>query len=388
MSTQLQGETIAVGADHPPKRLPLLDVLRGIAIIGTLASNIWIFTGPGSEGALLSNFESTTAGDPLEFIFRLVSNGKFLSTLTILFGVGLAIQFESARKRGRKWPGGYTWRATFLFVEGAVHFVFVFAFDVLMGYAVIALIVAVLLNRTARTRRVIMWTAGILHVVTMAGLTVVLWKSSSNKSTMIDPELAGIYGSGSWLDQVTLRLNNLAAFRMEPVMTFWLLLLLFLTGVALFRAGAFGNDAKARRIRARMMAWGFGLGLPVNLVTSLGGANYYLIDRYIAAPVLALGLMGAVGWLVERFTPGPIMLGLSSLGRTALSGYVLQNLLATVCCYGFGLGLATLLGDGTLWKIGLWAVISLSLVLGATAWLRRFPTGPLEMVQRRILRRS
>lgn len=30
-------------------RLPLLDVLRGAAILGTLMTNVWIFTSPGSE---------------------------------------------------------------------------------------------------------------------------------------------------------------------------------------------------------------------------------------------------------------------------------------------------------------------------------------------------
>lgn len=32
-------------------RLPLLDVLRGVAILGTLMTNVWIFAAPGAKRA-------------------------------------------------------------------------------------------------------------------------------------------------------------------------------------------------------------------------------------------------------------------------------------------------------------------------------------------------
>jgi len=41
---------------NPDTRIPSLDVLRGIAILGTLATNIWIFTHP--EG-LIGYIETT-----------------------------------------------------------------------------------------------------------------------------------------------------------------------------------------------------------------------------------------------------------------------------------------------------------------------------------------
>jgi uncharacterized protein len=86
--------------------------------------------------------------------------------------------------------------------------------------------------------------------------------------------------------------------------------------------------------------------------------------------------------------PGFLTRGLSSVGRTALSCYVLQNLLCMLACYGLGLGLAERFGDsGPWWVMGLWGAVCVLLVVGSTLWLRRFSHGPLESVQRKALRR-
>ncbi len=78
---------------------------------------------------------------------------------------------------------------------------------------------------------------------------------------------------------------------------------------------------------------------------------------------------------------------LGSVGRTALSCYVAQNLLCMLLCYGIGLGLAERLGgSGPWWVMGLWAGVSLTLAAGSWLWLRRFDHGPLEAVQRTVLR--
>jgi uncharacterized protein len=67
------------------------------------------------------------------------------------------------------------------------------------------------------------------------------------------------------------------------------------------------------------------------------------------------------------------------VGRTALSCYVLQNLLATAVCYGWGLGLAARFdGLRPWWVPAAWAAISVTLAGLATLWLRRFDRGPLE----------
>ncbi|MEU7281815.1 DUF418 domain-containing protein [Streptomyces sp. NPDC045431] len=380
------------------KRLALLDVLRGAAILGTLMTNVWVFTARGAEwGVLQGSLGQVTFGsfpEAAEGVFRLLADGKFLSLLTILFGAGLAIQYASAARRGQPWPGRYKWRALFLFAEGTVHFVLVFAWDVLMGYAVTALLVAWLLTRSERARRRVMWWAAGVHLTLMGLLTAVLATADNDPGgaggDAVSPAVAELYAHGGYLDQVAFRLENAIALRLEPVLSFFLLLFLFLLGVRLFRAGAFGADEAARRLRARLLAWGLGLGAPLNVAVALAGPDYFLLGRYGAAPLMAVGYIGLIGALVDRVRrPGPLMTGLTSVGRTALSGYVLQNLLCMLASYGIGLGLATRLGDSwrPWWVMGLWAVVCAVLMVGSTLWLRRFSHGPLESVQKWALRR-
>lgn len=398
-NTAAEQENRQGGRARTGGRLPLLDVLRGVAILGTLATNVWLFAGPGGDAVALyglddlSPFASFLA-DPsaahlAEGVFRTAANGKFFALLTLMFGVGLAIQFRSAEKRGTRWPGPYKWRALFLFVEGAVHFTLVFAADVLMGYAAVALLVAWLLTRSERLRNTVMWLSLALNTALMSLVTAVVVTTPSEPSS-VPPEAVELYANGSYLDQVAFRLDNALALRVEPIISFGLMVFMFLLGVRLFRAGAFSDDATGRRIRARLLGWGFGLGVPLTAVTTLAGPDLFFMDRYVVAPLVALGLIGLVGWLLDRVSgTGPAVTGVSALGRMAMTGYVAQNVILMFVCYGFGLGLADrMAGSGPWWVMGLWAAVSLFLVVASLLWLRSFRQGPLEALQKKVLSKA
>ncbi|MEU5402369.1 DUF418 domain-containing protein [Streptomyces sp. NPDC005963] len=386
--------TTPVAASGASTRLALLDVLRGVAILGTLLTNVWIFTGPGAEWGVFvggtAEFSLSSFPVAVENVLRLLANGRFLALLTILFGVGLAIQYRSAERRGQPWPGRYRWRALFLFAEGTVHFVLVFAWDVLMGYAVTALLVAWLLTRSATAQSRVMWWAAGVHVFLMVLLTAGIVIGGSGAGEPVSREVKDLYAHGSYLEQVVFRLEHALPLRLEPVLSFCLLVFLFLLGVRLFRAGAFGADETGRRIRSRLLLWGLGIGLPLSVASSLAGGDYFLVDRYVAGPLSALGYIGLIGLLTDRVRrTGPVLHSLICVGRTALSGYVLQNVLCMFLAYGIGLGLAHRFGETwrPWWVIGLWAGVCLVLMVGSALWLRRFDTGPLESLQKRVLRR-
>ncbi len=129
------------------------------------------------------------------------------------------------------------------------------------------------------------------------------------------------------------------------------------------------------------MVVGLGVGVPLNVLSTFAGADWFLVDRYLMPPLVALGLLALVTTLVHCGIAGPVRGGLTAVGRTALSCYVLQNVVASVLCYGWGLGLATRFADARpWWVVGAWAGISVLNVALASWWLRRFDRGPLELV--------
>ena len=362
-------------------RIPSLDVLRGIAILGTFASNAWLFAVPGGAAAWFAG--GLVAQEPVEAGLRMLSNGKFLALLTLLFGVGIELQYRSAVRRGAPWPGRYPLRAAILLVEGVLHYLLVFEFDVLMGYAIASLLVAYLVGRSERAVRAWMAVVGAGFLVIVFAITALLLALPGGGGGG-----APVVGAtASWPAQVLGRLQYLLLYRIELLLIVPSATVLFLVGSRLLRAGAFADTPGGAGIRRRLMVLGFGVALPVNVVTTIGGADWFLVDRYLLPPLVALGVLGLVTSVVlrSRRGPGPVRRGLAAVGRTALSCYVLQNVIAGALCYDWGFGLAAVLADARpWWVVLLWAGICGAQLVLASLWLRRFDRGPLELLMHRV----
>ncbi|MFI6508114.1 DUF418 domain-containing protein [Streptosporangium sp. NPDC050855] len=358
------------------RRIETLDLLRGIAIAGTLGTNIWIFTDPGGPAQVLN-----ALGTPgtMETLLRFVTNGKFLALLTLLFGIGLELQYRSAARRNAPWPGWYLWRAGLLFVEGLIHYLLIFEFDVLMGYALTSVIVAYLIGRSDRAITIWMVTVGSVFTVLIGLLTAVMLAGGTGAGTA--PAPSTLFTTGGYLDQVAARIESFGLYRIEIVVIVPLGIVLFLLGSRLMRAGMFEDSGRGTALRRRLMVAGFAVGVPLNLLTSFAGPGWFLVDRYLLPPLVALGLLGLVATLARRATgaPGVLRRGLTNVGRTALSCYIFQNLVASALCYGWGLGLAARFDDLRPWWVPVaWLVICALFMTLSTLWLRRFERGPVE----------
>ncbi|MDX3069308.1 DUF418 domain-containing protein [Streptomyces sp. ND04-05B] len=380
--------------EQASRRVQSLDVLRGVAIIGTLLTNIWIFAiGSGGDPVYLLGKSEEFLG-PLS---NAVSNGKFLGLLSILFGVGMAIQFESAVRNGLRWPWRYEWRSLLLLADGFVHFALVMQFDILMGYALVGMVIAPLLLLRTRWLVVATVVAGALHLALefnrmMAG------RSAGGRGGDDDwaqgfggGSLGGAFG-GAWdgdvpttyFAEVADRMENFWALREEafiiapPLSAF-----LFLCGVLLWRAGLFSGDARAHAMSRRFAVGGLTIGgtltaweyLPLPGKDIIGA-----LSRYTVAPIVAFGYLGLILILLRRRGgSGFLSRRLADVGRTALSCYMLQNVVAIVAFSQWGLDLGPF---GPLGTVLSWAAISALLMLGAWWWLRHFRQGPFELVWR------
>ncbi len=362
------------------KRIELLDVLRGFAILGTLGTNIWLFANAGNIGAF---FGSTTYQSQLEGILQqatlFFSNGKFLGMLTILFGVGLELQYQSAKKRGQSFLPAYLWRSSLLFLDGLLHFALVIEFDILMGYALTAMLVAFIVTKGEKVMQTTMMVAGGIHLLMVFAITAVLIftpRPELERALGNFGNISQVYLNGTYLEGVVYRLENFSSLRIEPIFVIPMGITLFLLGVRWMRSGTFSEQGA--HLTDQMMRWGLGLGIPLNLLALEPSFGLDLAARYLFAPLQAAGYIGLIAYALRHGWLGSLASSIAKVGRMALSNYMLQGVLASVLFYGWGFGLAR--NPNAYAALTAWLCISVTLVIFSKFWLQRFNQGPFETV--------
>lgn len=369
------------------KRIRILDILRGAAILGTLGTNIWIFAHLGDLSYIFT-FEHyqwwNSFHDFLRILFLSLINGKLLGLLAMMFGIGLELKYQQSLRKGRPWPGAYLWTAFFLMFEGFLHFTLVMEYDILMAYAVAAIIVSFLVKAAEKWIKRMLFLFGGIHVlfISFIILAVLTQNVSGNFSSM--QEVVILYQSGTWWEQVQYRLSNFLSLRAEAIFTIPLNVCLFLIGVLLMRKGAFADDEKGKRLRSNMLTFGLFVGLPLNLLLFVPGGLFDFPVRYLFAPILSLGYMGLISFLYDKTRTLRFWEFLEKTGRMSLSCYVLQNILCSIIFYGWGLGIGP--SENSLATLFIWGLVSIVQVLFAFVWLRFFTFGPMEAGRKYMLR--
>lgn len=350
------------------KRIKMLDVARGIAIIGTLGTNVWLFAGIQQMGA--EDIDQTSSLFWIAYALGgLITNGKFLGLLTIMFGIGMQLKYVSYKRRGLPFYKLYAWSMILLFIDGLLHFIFVFEYDVLMSYAVTGLFVAYIIQKSKITIWITMISAGVTHLVYQIYSTLI-----ASGSSLITSSTTGILTNATWMEQVSHRVTNFIALRGEAITIIPMNIFLFLVGVLLVRKGLLKMDKASIKLQNRLMLWGLAIGFPLTIASIVLTG----LDRYVAAPVVAIGYLGLVFWIDRHQIFPRIQQGVSRIGKMALSCYVFQNILASVLFYSWGLGLAQ--AHSLFVIVVVWLGLVLFMMVFSYVWLKFFERGPFELI--------
>ncbi len=381
-----RGIDVKVKVQHG--RIRMLDILRGFAILGTLGTNIWLFANLGDLSYVLTLDRPAwwTSLDEFIRVFVLFFvNGKFLSILAILFGVGLELKYRQSLRKGSVWPGLYIWTSLILLAEGLIHFTLVMEYDILMSYAVTAIIVSFIVKRGDKAIQRVMAAVLVAHVsivVLLFGAMIAAHLAGANLSLSDMSEVVTLYKDGTWMEQVHYRLSDFWILRSEVIFVIPLNVFLFLFGIRLMRAGAFSPEERGRRIRRKMLNVGLVLGFPLNLLILVPGGMFDLPVRYLFAPLMAVGYMAFIAKLVEWNPSFKLWVSVERIGKMALSCYILQNVLSSFLFYGWGLGLGGKVDALT--TVLVWFAMSVCQLGIASLWLRYFRFGPMEWLRRYI----
>jgi len=390
----------------PSERQPALDVLRGAALLGILLVNVQLMAGPELIESLfgLGDATATTLEQVLGGLIGWLVAGKFISSFSILFGVGAAVIAGRALARGRAPRRLLVRRYLLLMCAGLAHMVLLFPGDVLFLYGVTGLVLLAFLNVRDRTLR--RWIVGLIvaSVVVIVALTVAEAGTEADAATvdlvaaaLADAEVA--YTSGSYLGVVVWQAQQSLFIQSNSLVALPWTLALFLIGMLAQRRGLALDPAGNRATLVRIVRVALPVGLVLNLPLLLtgpvaetaGAADVGLavligagIANALGAPVLAVGYLSALAVVVvDRGAERGIRRRLAALGRIALTGYLLQSILALVVFFGFGAyGRTSILGEPILgmlaFTLGVWVV----LLAFAPWWTARFRSGPFEWLWR------
>jgi uncharacterized protein len=406
----------------------MLDVIRGIAVCGILAVNIFVMGTVGSTQG--RTFPAVWNADWIAWVSqRVLLEGPMRGLFMILFGAGMVMMLRRAEgDRPQVVPiDVWTRRCLALLALGVGHFlILMWPGEILWTLGLAGL--ALLAFRTARVRT--LWIWALLIIACLSGHRA--WHTSTyfeNYANALSAEAAQAEGrppteaekaglaavksavSANYPTPESLETEIRQRTSLGPLIQWstagwayrhlgvysWIAvaesLAFMLVGMALFRSRILTGEASRRLYRWMLVAGAAGLALRLvdfswqartgfeldihrlDTAMSLLRSAWYQPARlgltlgYVAALVLLLRA-GRRAWAAP----------FRAMGRTALTVYTLQSLLTSVLFYA--LGYVGAFGAAKLMLAAL--CISILTGLFSMIWLRFRPMGPLEWLLRAI----
>lgn len=355
-----------LAADH--QRIDALDVLRGLALFGVLTVNLITafrvsifaqFLPPEAAAGLLDSVVAGFVRHALEL--------KAFAIFSMLFGVGLGIQYQQLAKTGRP----LYWLARRMLVLlglGLVHLLLIWNGDILVEYAFAGLLIVPLLGARAW---VLAAGSGLMFALYLL-FPVVAWPEAGWIQQHV-VTATQVYSTGSYFQILKFSIAEIAYLIPLHVAVFPRTLAFFLLGAWIWRTGVLREVGAHKGLLLWSAATGMGGGAALALA---GAAN-------AATILLAIGF-GAVVVALTAFSGARRVMGVfAPLGRMAFTNYIMQSLVFAWVFFGYGLGqfgqhepaIAFVFGGGL---FGLQCVAS-------AWWLRRYRFGPLEWLWRTLM---
>ncbi|MDO7842797.1 DUF418 domain-containing protein [Sphingomonas immobilis] len=412
-------------------RIAVLDILRGVAILGILFMN---FNDMGRSLWASSDDIRSLGWDAADrtiwFLREVLANGTARGMLEMLFGAGMVILTDKAMTTAsfQKVMARYYWRNLILLLFGLVHlFVLLWPGDILHTYALAAMI-AFLFSRL-RAQDLFMFGLSLAAFTLVTGtsnylgeaqyradLTVVQAKQQSGaalgkedrtllaadadyrkrviaadaaaKARIADEDRSRRGDSASW---IMAQWRVALARETDPaaIGAIWEAAATMLIGAGLFRLGIV-QGLRSRRFYWRLTLLAYAIGVTLRTTGAIETMHFddapkigFAIGE-VARLAMTLGHVGAVNLLLTTAFGARLLKPLAAAGRTALTLYILQSLIGLWLIFPpFALGLYGTLSWAPL--MGMALVIDVLLLLAANLYLRYFDIAPVEWTWRSLV---
>jgi len=385
------------------ERIQVLDALRGFALAGILLINAMsILAVKGSTPAF--TVDIPFADRTLQDLILYFVESKFFTLFSLLFGIGFAIQIQSAEKQGNAFLPRISRRMAGLLLFGLLHILFLWDGDILVIYAITGTLL-ILFRKTAYAR-IKRWAISLLAVPGVLVLAIFVYTlaarlSPSGAQTFAksDDSLAKEFANtdatkkllqNGFIEGISDRIHNyleLSPLLFSRIPT---VLAMFLIGLYLGRSNFIRQLPDKIEILKRVRFWGLTVGFSLMFLIVAGtkflptvSALIAIIeDQYLAGPILCLGYASALTLTFLKNPTRKIYRYFSKVGRMALTNYLTQSLLLTFLAYGWGVGLALKLNGFQV--LGISFLLYVAQIILSGIWLSKFRYGPCEWVWRCI----
>lgn len=370
------------------ERIATLDILRGISLLGILLVNMFAFYLPMPYIDLASWF--TTPSDIVwQQNLDIYVQSSFYPLFAMLFGYGLAMQWQKAQSRQQNFYKIGLRRLTVLFVFGLLHALLIWWGDILMMYAFCGVFLLLLLR--LQSVWLVTISAIIFGVFQAFMLLVVGFIHFDTKVdeyldiTSVEKAITA-YGTGNWADAFMQRLTDLS---IQMSIGMWFVSLFTILPYMLLGAAA----SKWRLVeRARELKWlwialaigGLAIGIFVKSLPVMFTRTYLFdyLKVYIGGPILSIGYIGLIVLLCLLPVVPNLLSPFAKIGRMSLTMYILQSIIGTILFYQFGFGWYGKVSVATGVFIAL-GIIIVQMIL-AEIWLTKWRQGPLEAIWRKL----
>jgi uncharacterized protein len=388
------------------ERIYTLDVIRGFALLGILIMNMPGFNTSFFAGVDGSHLFPQWWDRSAETVRDVLFAGKFNSMFSMLFAIGFTIQLERLEAKNPQHAKAiYLRRIFWLFVLGLIHTCVFWTGDVLHIYALLGLVLLAL----RRVPDKMLWTLFVLCLVypVIRGIYRLYTTTPEDIAEFIalskqwEASNNAAYGSGSFFEAALEHTRETLLVYTHPLMLpqylgfYVLLFLTMLIGLYLGRHHFFQNSQAYLPLVRRVQWWALGIGL-------VTGAFFGYWDATVENPAVPtpIGIAARIAFAVCRvcimaFYVATIVRAVHSVrwkprlswmavtGRMPLTNYLMQTLMATFIFYGWGLGFWGEVGPALSLVLALAMFFAVQVPLSHW-WLRRFETGPLEVLWRKL----
>ena len=361
----------------PGRRAPIIDVLRGWALLGVVLVNFSIFFSYGSPWPGIHDLRSSV----LRSIVQIVFLTKAWTMLSFLFGYGFSELMQKMKVTQKHPYLLFSWRMALLLLIAICNSAIYYG-DILRDYVILGMVI-LCISRFGE--KAYLWSA-----VTSFLLLPVLFPWSQHlrvHNPVAEPDLA-LYSSQNAADVLKYGwLSGLHTILSFPKYFDWNLVMLTcgLLGAYAHSIHAFESAANNQKLFRKALLVALAVAVALGIFHQLDASLKWGVDRVFAMErwfqIAQAAVFGsATCWL---YTSGHFPITFRSLeliGKMTLTNYLLQNILTLVIFSGLGFGL--LHRTSYAFTVETAAMVFVLQVLFSHWWLSHFRYGPVEWLWR------